>query len=262
MAGIFMRNCVSGILLVIMTGLIISCVSSPPPGMQAPGANESSIIIQRARKIIASALPVNVYIDGVARMTLKNGDSGRIIIPNGSYLLEIKSRDSGANVSMQINVNSETVNLSLIVNHMSGSVLIETNRIKLSNEPTGIEGALERAAEEVSENFTARTRIAIVFITAQDRSTTEFITGELEHILRRQGYVIIDRSELDRVRREQNFQLGGEVDDDTAISIGRFSGANIIITGRVDGEGNLRRLRLRALDTQSAEVVGTASERL
>ena len=127
---------------------------------------------------------------------------------------------------------------------------------------SNIEGALERAVEDVSENFTARSLIAIVYITAQDRSTTEFITGELEHILQKRGFVIIDRSELDRIRREQNFQLGGEVDDETAISIGRFTGANVIVTGRVDGEGNLRRLRLRALNTQTAQVVGTASERL
>lgn len=67
---------------------------------------------------------------------------------------------------------------------------------------------------------------------------------------------------MDRIRREQNFQMSGEVDDDTAVSIGKFIGANIIVTGRVDGEGNLRRLRLRALDTQTAQVVGVASERL
>ena len=127
---------------------------------------------------------------------------------------------------------------------------------------SGIEGAVERAAGEVSENFTARSRLAIVYIAAQDRSATEFITGELEHILRKQGHIIIDRSELDRIRREQDFQMGGEIDDETAVSIGKFAGANIIVTGRVDGEGNLRRLRLRALDTTSAQVVGTASERL
>jgi hypothetical protein len=56
--------------------------------------------------------------------------------------------------------------------------------------------------------------------------------------------------------------LSGEVDDATAVSIGKFAGADIIVTGRVDGEGNLQRLRLRALDTQTAQVVGVASERL
>jgi hypothetical protein len=125
-----------------------------------------------------------------------------------------------------------------------------------------LEGTLEKAANETLKNVPARSRIAIVYITAQDRSTTEYIAGELEYIWVNAGYVIIDRSQLDRIRREQNFQMSGEVDDNTAVSIGKIIGANIIVTGRVDGEGNLRRLRLRALDTQTAQVVGAASERL
>ncbi|MCL2441089.1 MAG: CsgG/HfaB family protein [Treponema sp.] len=131
-----------------------------------------------------------------------------------------------------------------------------------SASATGIEGALQRAAQEVSESFTARSRIAIVYITAESRGQTDYITGELEHILRRMGYVIIDRSELDRIRAEQRLGASLEVNDATAARIGQFAGASVVITGRVDGEGNLRRLRLRALDTSSAQVVGTASERL
>jgi len=55
--------------------------------------------------------------------------------------------------------------------------------------------------------------------------------------------------------------MSGEIDDETAVSIGKFAGADIIVTGTVDGEGNLHRLRLRALNTQTAQVVGAASER-
>jgi len=124
----------------------------------------------------------------------------------------------------------------------------------------GIEGALERATHEVARSFNAYSRIAIVHISAPDRSTTDFITGELEHILRRRGYIIVDRFELDRIRTEQRLGLGGEVDDGTAARIGQFAGATTVITGGVDGEGNLRRLRLRALDTATARVAGTASE--
>jgi hypothetical protein len=134
-------------------------------------------------------------------------------------------------------------------------------RIAPANEG-GVEGALARAAKDTLKNVPARSKIAIVYITALDRSTTEYIAGELEFIWVNAGYIIIDRSQLDRIRREQNFQMSGEVDDETAVSIGKFIGANIIVTGRVDGEGNLRRLRLRALDTQTAQVVGVASERL
>ncbi|MDR0708019.1 MAG: CsgG/HfaB family protein [Treponema sp.] len=137
--------------------------------------------------------------------------------------------------------------------HRSGNALVAES---------SVEGALTRAANTTLKNVLGRSKIAIVYITAQDRSTTEYIAGELEFIWVNAGYTIIDRSQLDRIRREQNFQMSGEVDDETAVSIGKFIGADIIVTGRVDGEGNLRRLRLRALDTQTAQVVGVASERI
>jgi TolB-like protein len=120
--------------------------------------------------------------------------------------------------------------------------------------------ALAQAAEQAFRNVPERSRIAIVYITAQDRNTTDYLTGELEHICVNGGYAIIDRSQLHLLREEQNFQLSGEVDDATAVKIGHFAGAEFIVTGAVGGEGALRRLNLRVLDTQMGQVVGFASE--
>jgi hypothetical protein len=55
--------------------------------------------------------------------------------------------------------------------------------------------------------------------------------------------------------------MSGEVDDDSAISIGKFLGANIVVTGNVSGTGSLRRLRIKALDVLTGEIVSMASER-
>jgi hypothetical protein len=151
-------------------------------------------------------------------------------------------------------------NLQAVV--ASGDVVEITQTGTSSVTSANVEGALDRAAAEVSKDFSARSRLAIVYITTQDRGTTDYITGELEHILRNRGFTIVDRAELDRVRAEQRFGATDEVDDNTAARIGRMAGASIVITGRIDGEGNLRRLRLRALDATTAVVVGTASQRL
>jgi len=126
----------------------------------------------------------------------------------------------------------------------------------------GVEGALERAAKDVSKDFNSNARIAIVQISAPDRSTRDYIIGELEYILQKQGFYMVDRAQLDKIFEEQRFGATSDVDDNTAARMGKISGASIVITGRVDGEGNLRRLRLRALNTETARVVGTASERL
>jgi len=123
-----------------------------------------------------------------------------------------------------------------------------------------VEAALERAVSDVVASFEAGARIAIVSMSAEDRGIMDFIAGELEHILQRRGFVIVDRSELDAIRIEQQLGLTGEVSDSTAVRIGHLVGASIVMTGGVDGVGDLRRLRLRALDTTTAQVIRTASE--
>ncbi|MDR2445546.1 MAG: CsgG/HfaB family protein, partial [Spirochaetaceae bacterium] len=72
-------------------------------------------------------------------------------------------------------------------------------------------------------------------LAAKDSEVSEFIAGELEFIMVENGYTLIDRSELDRIRKEQALQMSGEVDDNLAVSIGKIAGANVIITGAVTG---------------------------
>jgi hypothetical protein len=129
------------------------------------------------------------------------------------------------------------------------------------NPNEGVEGSLRRAAGKIAGKIPIGSRVAIVYVTAADPGLVEYIAGDLEYFLVDQRLMVIDRSQLDRIRQEQNFQLSGEVDDDHAVSIGKIAGASVIVTGAVTGTGSLRRLRLRALDTQTAQILAAASER-
>ena len=284
-----MKNFVSGLILILLVGLFVSCVSLNDREMTRTEMVEANIVgsvtvnfttfrflhfvgnrniqTKAHQELMREARQEHGLNIEIRNIAITGGFSPwqavMIGVPTlGAVGMFIFEADLGifgglpliAGVNMLGNFQEITATGDVVLlGGTSGSR--RTNAV-------GIEGALERAAEEVSENFTARTRLAIVYITAQDKSTTDFITGELEHILRRQGFAIIDRSELDRIRSEQRFGLTGEVDDNTAARIGNIAGASVVITGRVDGEGNLRRLRLRALETSSGQVIGTASERL
>jgi len=156
----------------------------------------------------------------------------------------------------------------------------------------GIEGALERAVRNIAENIPGGARIAVLYMAAQDAVSTEFLTGELALFLVRQGFVVVDL-ELDRIRAAYRLgvdfeafayvlrRLGlnqvdpgldiiregpgliGTVDNATAARIGQFAGAGVVLIGGIDGgTGNFRRLRLRAVDTATAQVLGMASERI
>ncbi|MCL2064470.1 MAG: hypothetical protein FWG98_08865 [Candidatus Cloacimonetes bacterium] len=148
---------------------------------------------------------------------------------------------------------------------VSGVIARNTQPIESSSPPpTGavdIERAIERAVNDAFADVRPRSRIAIVQISIPDRNMRNFVNGELEHILRQHDFRVVDRAQMDLILEEQTRQLGGDFDDRTAVSIGRLAGADFIVTGSVDGEGSLRRLRIRVLNVETSVVVGTASER-
>jgi hypothetical protein len=59
---------------------------------------------------------------------------------------------------------------------------------------------------------------------------------------------------LDKVREEQGFQLSGEVDDDSAKSIGKLLGAGAIVTGAFADLGDVYSLTLKAINIETATV--------
>jgi TolB-like protein len=125
----------------------------------------------------------------------------------------------------------------------------------------------EEAVNRISEKFIAALNegsvIAVLNIAAEDKEAVAFITGELEHQLVESGrFKIVDRKSLDDVRSEQDFQLSGNVSDESAISIGNMLGAHIVITGDISGSGTSRRLNVKALDVVTGEIVSSGREPL
>ena len=120
--------------------------------------------------------------------------------------------------------------------------------------------ALQRALDDAFMRVSPDAVVAILHVAAPNRAVYDYLFGEIEHIVNRKGYNVSDRRELDQIRIEQAFQMSWEVDDNTAASIARFVGADAVITGRIDGEGSLQRLRIRVLNTETALVIGTGSE--
>jgi len=123
-----------------------------------------------------------------------------------------------------------------------------------------IETILSKAVQNATIRIIKNSVIAVVPFASSDNNFSDFLTGETEYLLVGQGFSVVDRGQLDRIRTEQRLQLSGEIDSATISSIGRFSGADYIVTGQIDGRGSLQRLRLQVLEVQTADVVGTASE--
>jgi hypothetical protein len=130
----------------------------------------------------------------------------------------------------------------------------------VKNQGGGLPGALNRTAQTLAAALNNQDIIAVVDVSSDEKDMAQFVIEELEIILVQNKFIVVDRSTLDKIRQEQLFQLSGDVDDNSAISIGKFSGATVVIVGGIAGNGPMRRLRLRALHTETAQVIAAASE--
>jgi hypothetical protein len=122
--------------------------------------------------------------------------------------------------------------------------------------------ALYQSCGELSANIPGPASVAVISIASRDPGEGEYAAEELTFFLvNSKKYRVLDRRSLDVIRAEQNFQLSGEVDDDTAVSIGHLIGAEIVITGSIVPYRAAAYLRLKALDVETGQIRAMSSRR-
>ncbi|MCL2411728.1 MAG: CsgG/HfaB family protein [Treponema sp.] len=111
-----------------------------------------------------------------------------------------------------------------------------------------------------AQNIPRDSRLAIVGITATDSNEASFYVNELTlHFVNTRNFTVVERSNIEAVFSEHNFQMSGMVADEEMLSIGRFIGANVVVSGEITGTGSQKRLVLRAIDVLTSEILSMAS---
>jgi TolB-like protein len=135
-----------------------------------------------------------------------------------------------------------------------------TAGIQTASKP-GVEGAVARASVVMVGELPKNSTLAVISISSNDTNLAAFAVDELEYqLVTAKQFTIVDRKTLDTIRTEQDFQLSGEVSDQSAVTIGNLLGASIVITGSISGTGNTQRLTLKALDVKTARILTMARE--
>ena len=100
-------------------------------------------------------------------------------------------------------------------------------------------------------------------ITSSNPNEASFYLNELTlQFVNTRQYTVVDRTNIETVLAEQNFQLSGYVDDDAIVSIGKFIGATVVITGSITGTGSQKRQVIKAIDVLTSEIIAMVSVNL
>ena len=105
--------------------------------------------------------------------------------------------------------------------------------------------------------------IKLVFLNFQSEcpSLSEYIIdGLIENTVNDGLFTAVDRQNLALIQQEMNFQLSGEVSDESAQAIGKLLGAQVIVSGAISHLGTSYRLRVRAISVETAEIQGQYSQ--
>jgi TolB-like protein len=112
--------------------------------------------------------------------------------------------------------------------------------------------SVEQTADQIRQQLTAQTKIAVLNFSSNWQGLSVYVIDELNNAIVRNGSLtVVDRQQLDLIRREQNFQMSGEVSDASAQSIGKFLGAQSVLSGSFTKIGNINRFRIRVIDVET-----------
>jgi hypothetical protein len=135
-------------------------------------------------------------------------------------------------------------------------VLLCTAIAVFGQEPATLDEAIADSMEYLIGRLEPGTKVAVLNFSASPE-ISNYVIEELTVFLVNNGRLtIVDRSELELLQNEMKFQLSGEVSDESAQSIGKKLGAQTIISGSLSPLGNIWRMRIRALEVETAEVRG------
>jgi TolB-like protein len=126
-----------------------------------------------------------------------------------------------------------------------------------SSPEADLDAAIRAASDYLNDQLPQGNKLVILNIQSEFPALSEYIIDELiANTVNDRVFSVVDRQQLNTIRAELEFQTSGEVSDESAQNIGQMLGAQIIISGAMSRIGELYRLRVRALNVQSAQIAG------
>ena len=201
----------------------------------------------------------------VKNIRIKGGFSGAEIIMLAAFpvgiAIDIATDFRWFGIPMAVGMHVNTLSHIEKITATGEIVRYETVVSTANTNLQRLEVALSKAATTLIDALPRGATIAILNVYSNEQDMTAYVIDELEFILvEARRFAIVDRRRLEQIRAEQNFQMSGDVSDDTAVSIGNMLGATIVINGDISSVGASQRLVLRALDVRTAQIIAMARE--
>jgi len=123
-----------------------------------------------------------------------------------------------------------------------------------------LDTAIQHASKDINDSLSAGTKVALLNFTSDSDVLSDYVIEEMSiALVKGRKLTVVDRKEIDLIRGEMNFQMSGEVSDESAQEIGKILGAQSIVSGSLINMGNTHRFRTKVINVNSAAIETSAS---
>jgi hypothetical protein len=177
----------------------------------------------------------------------------KTLVKNNNYEDAIKEYDR---IAAEHNSVAARSNANLLRKAIAADAAASAKMAQLDSERAGL---AERAVKSSVASLTSKLPAgSVIMVMKQNATEARMLDDLLEKIttaIVQDGKLkVVDRSNQALIQAEQKFQLSGDVDDNSAVSIGKQLGAKYAVLCSITGVSSSRRLTLKVLNIQTSQI--------
>ncbi|MDR2210594.1 MAG: penicillin-binding protein activator LpoB [Spirochaetaceae bacterium] len=127
-----------------------------------------------------------------------------------------------------------------------------------------LDEAIERESAYLLDRAPNDAIVAIVDIESGSSALSKYVMDRMpDYVVRnKKNIIFVDRSRIDMIKKEINFQYSGDVSDDTMVTLGNMLGAQIIVAGAISEDGGAYNFSIKLLGVETAIILGSSSTKI
>jgi TolB-like protein len=187
-----------------------------------------------------------------------------------SKLLEEAQKNYSGNIDVRnINVSQSSKKMKLALS--IGGVGVEeytynsTGNVIRSSSSARTAGKLEGITNQIMNAFRGNKNVTIAifdFVNINGKTSVlgRYLVEQISnYFFQNSDLKIVERAQIDKVLKEQEFGMSGNVSDETAARIGHMLGANAVTIGTLTKVGNRISVNIKIVDSETASLISSGS---
>jgi hypothetical protein len=175
------------------------------------------------------------------------------LVKNGNYTEAIRQYDDIYN---QYGSVAAMTNAGILRESVESDAAARAELAQLFNDTDGLAGkAVKNAIDRLNSKLPSGANIMIMKTNSTERNMLNYVVDQMTKNVVQEGKLkVVDRSNQALINAEQQYQLTGNVDDNSMVSIGHQLGVQYIVLCWISGEKSLRRLNQKVLNVETAQI--------